>query len=711
MCCPYCTGLVPLSPNWRLAPDGTGVPLLPQLADGPGSANRVCAFEIANSAQAQSAGTIARGDGTCPYPDCGRVIDGDEIKRQAQVGGMGEQIYAVVFKRRVEYLTKAGKRRWKWERGYRAPRPEDDNADETAQCLAEKLPEWEAFDYVPSERFPEVCNDDRPIQYGMPLWRDLFSPRQLLCHGTGVEVFREMLAEDQQAGRLTDLRKATYGYLALTLDKLLNYNARMTRWHANRGVLAGTFDRHDFAFKWSYAEMAPLVTGVGYDWAVEQTAKCIKELVELVRPADAGDDGQLFETAPPPPVTVTCKPGDRLDHVGSASVDVVVMDPPYYDNVMYAELSDFFYVWLKRTAGHVFPELFRRALTDKENEAVANPARHRGEKGAAALAARDYRERMAAIFAEGRRVLSDDETTDHVQDAEEVSDLERRALAAEERGRIASLLATVEKLPPDSKLTRLVATLERLRSDGFAQAMVFTQYTDTMDFLRGQLVARDGWRLMCYSGRGGEVPGQEGAWHTVTRDEAKSRFRSGKADVLLCTDAAAEGLNFQFCGALVNYDMPWNPMRVEQRIGRIDRLGQRHARIRVVNLHYEDTVETDVYRALRIRIGLFESVVGPLQPILARLPGEIGSAVLQGSRRDVGEVVAARIDEAAEGFDIDDVLDKDIRMPERPPSALDMTYLARLLSTPELMPPASKFGPWAKRSSRCGHGGWPRRFA
>ena len=70
-----------------------------------------------------------------------------------------------------------------------------------------------------------------------------------------------------------------------------------------------------------------------------------------------------------------------MDHIATASVDVVVMDPPYYDNVMYAELSDFFYVWLKRTAGHVFPELFRRALTDKENEAVANPARAPRRKG------------------------------------------------------------------------------------------------------------------------------------------------------------------------------------------------------------------------------------------------------------------------------------------------------------------------------------------
>ena len=376
---------------------------------GPGSAGRTCAFEIVKSAAEQSEGTVSRGSGICPFNDCGRVIDGDEIKRQAQAGAMGEQLYTVVFKRRVEYRTKTGKRRWKWERGYRTPQPEDDNSLEIAERLAEKLPEWEAFDYVPSERFPEVCNDDRPIQYGMPLWRDLFSPRQLLCHGTSVEVFREMLEEERQAGRLDEVRRAAYGYLALTLDKLLNYNSRMSVWMSTREVMANTFNRHDFAMCWSHAEMAPLVTDVGYDWAVEQTAKCIKELVQLIRPGDAGSDGQLFESASPtPPVTVTCKPGDRLDHVESGSVDVVVMDPPYYDNVMYAELSDFFYVWLKRTAGHVFPDLFRRALTDKDNEAVANPARHRGKKGAAALAARDYRERMAAIFAECRRVLKAD---------------------------------------------------------------------------------------------------------------------------------------------------------------------------------------------------------------------------------------------------------------------------------------------------------------
>ena len=225
--CPYCDGLVPLSPNWRLAPDGTGVKLKPELGNGPGTPGRVCTFEIVRTTIEQSARTVSRGDGTCPYPDCERVIDGDKIKEQAQAGGMGEQMFAVVYKERVLTKTKTGKTREKWERRYRAPRPEDENRAEIQAKLEEKLPEWEAEDIVPIERFPEVSNDTRPIQYGMPLWRDLFSPRQLLCHGTSVEVFREMLDSDESSNRLSDVRKAAYGYLSLSIDKLVNWNARI----------------------------------------------------------------------------------------------------------------------------------------------------------------------------------------------------------------------------------------------------------------------------------------------------------------------------------------------------------------------------------------------------------------------------------------------------------------------------------------------------
>ena len=227
-------------------------------------------------------------------------------------------------------------------------------------------------------------------------------------------------------------------------------------------------------------------------------------------------------------------------------------------------------------------------------------------------------------------------------------------------------------------------------------------------------------RLMCFSGRGGEVRSAGGAWSTIGRDEVKRRFREGEADLLLCTDAAAEGLNFQFCGALINYDMPWNPMRVEQRIGRIDRLGQAHPAIRIVNLHYAGTVETDVYRALRTRINLFESVVGPLQPILARLPSTIAGAVLAGGghrdpgagpsavgpapvpqaggRGDVVEAIERQVRDARTGgFDIDATVDTEVAMPARAPSPVAMKDLDRVISSPDLMPPGTDVQPLGRR--------------
>ncbi|NRF68989.1 DUF1156 domain-containing protein [Aquincola sp. S2] len=415
--CPHCEGLVPLSPNWRLAPDGTGMCLVPLLGNGPGDRSRRVGFELVTKAKQQSPGTVSGGDATCPFDDCSRLIPGDHIKAEAQVGRMGEQLYAVAFKRRVETKTKLGKRgKDKWERGYRAPRPEDEGSGAIEAALAEKLPEWEALDMVPTESVPPGHKTDEPIRYGISRWRDMFSSRQLLGHATAVKVFRQLVEDEKAAGRWSELTAAGFAYLAMSLDKMLNYNSRMSVWMSTREVIANTFNRHDFAFAWSHAEMPPLVVGDGFQWAIEQTAKCIGELVELVRPAGgvgAGpqtgfDFDQASEAQPPPAVTLTCKPGDSLDHIADASTDVVVMDPPYYDNVMYAELSDFFYVWLKRTAGYVYPELFRRQLTDKENEAVANPAKFKGEKGGKALAGRDYQQRMAAIFAEMRRVLKPD---------------------------------------------------------------------------------------------------------------------------------------------------------------------------------------------------------------------------------------------------------------------------------------------------------------
>jgi SNF2 family DNA or RNA helicase len=324
-----------------------------------------------------------------------------------------------------------------------------------------------------------------------------------------------------------------------------------------------------------------------------------------------------------------------------------------------------------------------------------------------------YRRRLASSFYALRQTLEarksgvnsaaeaelrlDDDAADLVEAGEEIDtdalmELEQIALKAEETATIDDLVREVGLLPVDTKANELLAALAELQSAGYPQAMVFTQFTDTMDFLREHLSRTTGRSIMCFSGRGGEVRGADGAWKTITREDVKRRFREGKAEILVCTDAAAEGLNFQFCGALVNFDMPWNPMRVEQRIGRIDRLGQKFADIRIINLHYADTVEADVYRAARDRIRLFEAVVGGLQPILARLPTLIQSTVLD-TAAEPGRTEAAlrQLDEAihsgqAEGIDLDDFADADLEMPARPDPALSLADLHAILVRPALLP-------------------------
>lgn len=405
--CPYCSGIVPLSPNWRLAPDGKGVRIVPHLGYGPGDPTRHCSFDIVKTTAEQSEGTVADGDGACPYSDCARGIPGDEIKRQGLSGAMGQQLYAIVYKIETIEKTKTGKSRTKWVRKYRAPAKADDNMQVVTESLLAKTPEWEALNLIPSEEIPEGNKTDEARRFGIMFWRDMFSKRQLLAHCTNVEIFREMVEEDRLQGSLTPIRSASYIYLALAIDKMLNYNSTMSVWMPTREVIANTFNRHDFAFCWSFVEMPLAVTGFGQKWATEVTRKALGELVEMVAPHKRGD---LLDAAQGTTGTISISNGSgaAMPHIGDNTVDTIVMDPPYGANVMYAELSDFFYVWLKRTAGLVLPELFTRKLADKNAEAVANKAHFKGQKGGARLAEDDYRGKMEGIFAECHRVLKND---------------------------------------------------------------------------------------------------------------------------------------------------------------------------------------------------------------------------------------------------------------------------------------------------------------
>lgn len=167
----------------------------------------------------------------------------------------------------------------------------------------------------------------------------------------------------------------------------------------------------------------------------------------------------------------------------------------------------------------------------------------------------------------------------------------------------------------DSKRDEFLRALERLHADG-RPVLVFTQYTDTLRYLREFLAPRFVERLACYTGEGGAV-WRDGTWRSASKAEITQRLHAGELDVLLCTDAASEGLNLQAAGALINYDLPWNPALVEQRIGRIDRIGQPFSQVVIVNMFLRDSIDERVYSVLRARCGLFERFVGEMQPVLA----------------------------------------------------------------------------------------------
>ncbi len=411
--CPVTGKPVPLSPNWWLSkspPIAVRVLTDPAWdaprfeivrARHPGNQrNRQDttedAWEVVNDGVGGDAsplqydpdeGTVSRGTGRSPWT--GDAIDGDYIKAEAQAGRMGQMLYSVALKRRGGF-------------DFRAPTEADLDAVAAAEAeLARRRPLWEARDLIPTEAFPQG-NDMRPALYGMPIWSDFFSPRQLLAMGTAIETLSELRPEIYKV--LGEERApAIEAYLGLMMDKMVIYNNRLCRFDPSRG-LRSNFDRHDYAFVWSHGEFDASANLM--PWAISQVADAYKDMADLLAfaPAKLGTAAMARG-----PLTQLQGNAARLAALADGSVDVIVTDPPYYDNVMYAELADFFYVWLKRTVGHLYPEWFAAQLTDKDAEAVANPARFTDLGGnKREMAAQDYERKMGASFREMARVLRDD---------------------------------------------------------------------------------------------------------------------------------------------------------------------------------------------------------------------------------------------------------------------------------------------------------------
>jgi adenine-specific DNA methylase len=416
--CPSCGGEAPLlNTCWlsKEAGDTWGVQIVP---DGKPKGGKVAfrTYRVSKgrgpNGEDPNVATVTRGVGQCVH--CRQAITGDEIKAQARGesphGPWRDRLYCVVAVRLQPKLDKhgqplryqtgerTGEIKTEKIRFFRPPNERDLKALKLAEDrLKAKWDEWEAAGLIPTEKVPEG-NDMRPVIYGMPRWCDLFTPRQLLGHLTLIEGLNklkpEILAElGPERGR------AVVTYLQFAIDKGLDYNSRQTRWEYTRGIVKGTFGRHDFSLKWTFGEMIFTGPASGAAWGLSQIVDAYQGIAELAAPVH---DRWRGETSIP--VTILNQTAAYMPQIDDSSVDLICMDPPYYNNVQYAELSDYFYVWQKRTLNDLHPEIFHSRLTNKTEEAVANPVRD----GTAVKAKKAYERMMEEIFSECRRVLKDD---------------------------------------------------------------------------------------------------------------------------------------------------------------------------------------------------------------------------------------------------------------------------------------------------------------
>ena len=331
-----------------------------------------------------------------------------------------------------------------------------------------------------------------------------------------------------------------------------------------------------------------------------------------------------------------------------------------------------------------------------------------------------YRRRLASSFEALKRTLnarleklglseedvSLDEAADEVMAPEEAAELAASAAELEERDRILELLRAIAKLNTDTKARRLHAELVSVFRRDSESAIVFTQYTDTMEYLRDYLASEmPDVPVASYSGAGGAWRDGSGRWIGCSKEDIKRRLKSGRVRLLVCSDAAGEGLNLQTAGVLANYDLPWNPMKVEQRIGRIDRLGQQRPQVQILNFAYKDTVEADVYFAIGERIQLFQGIVGRLQSILSKLPRRFEEVTL--ASREAREAARQRflaemeqeVTSAVEApLDLDVAACEDLGLPPLPEPPYDLAMLDRLMAHDASRPASLEWRPLDART-------------
>jgi putative DNA methylase len=290
-------------------------------------------------------GTVVRAHARCPV--CGETTDDKRVRALFQSGRAGERLVAVV----LHYSDRAGKR-------YRLATAADRAVFERARGALE---EWEArlraewgIEPVPDEPLPFMSGVFNVPLYGMTRWGDLFNARQrlaLLVFAEGVRRAYRLMVEQ---GADAEFARAVATYLGLAMDMMAAFCNTLARWENTSEAIKQVFSRQALPMLWDFAELNPLSGSTGsWEAGWEYYLKVLDHLCAI--PSVETPPKALHGTATELPY-----PDNHFD--------ALFTDPPYYFNVPYADLSDFFYVWLKRAIGDLHPDLFATPLTPKSGE-------------------------------------------------------------------------------------------------------------------------------------------------------------------------------------------------------------------------------------------------------------------------------------------------------------------------------------------------------
>ncbi|MBE9213632.1 DUF1156 domain-containing protein [Plectonema cf. radiosum LEGE 06105] len=316
----------------------------------------------------------SRGNSTCRH--CGTTVNKAYVKEQGKASNIGQQLMAIV-------CTTPGEKGKTYLSGksYNSYIPDEADLKNRLENLCA-----ETGLTIPNE--PIFSADTRAFfthLYGLDNFGKLFTSRQLLSLMTFVKWVRLAHQEMLQQGCEEELAKAIGTCVAITASRTTDYSSSLCTWNYTGGRGSkNTFSRQALPMVWDFAESAAF-NPLGANYKAGITA--MSATLPLYFFNKSASVIRCSATSLP---------------IEENTLDAVITDPPYFDSVPYADLSDFFYVWLKRSIGHLYPEHFSSQLTPKKNEAIMEPSRHGRDKKKAAQA---YEEMMHKAFCEANRVL------------------------------------------------------------------------------------------------------------------------------------------------------------------------------------------------------------------------------------------------------------------------------------------------------------------